>query len=307
MELEQPYPLFWAGSSLEFTFTGAALHLAFAADFDRVEPWISVELNDAPLLRMPLDRGTTRLCPFRGMTPGVPKRVRVFKETQPIIDDPRHRLAVTEVRGEGGEILPVPPRPLFLEFVGDSLTSGEGVIGAREEVDWVPSLFSASRSWARQTARLLDAGFRCVSQSGWGVCSGWDGDPSHALPRWYAATRPLRPGEPDAIIVNLGTNDASAIQSGLGPAGPEGVAEGAFQFLRQLRAEHPAAKLVWAYGMLDAPLRPQLEQAVRRFADAWYLPLPGVTEETMGSRRHPGPLCHRAAAETTAEFLKTIL
>lgn len=307
MELKLPYPLFWAGSSLEFTFTGEELHLSFEADFALVEPWISVELNGAPLLRAPLDRGTTRFCLFRGMTPGIPKRVRVFKETQPITDDPRHRLSVTEVQGSGGDILPVPPREMFLEFIGDSLTSGEGILGAREENDWISPLFSASQSWARRTAELLDADFCAVSQSGWGVCSGWDGDVSHAIPPWYEQTRPLRSREPDAIVINLGTNDANAIQSEAGPVGPDGFEEGALRFLEQLRETHPAAKLVWVYGMLDDPLRPQLERAVRRFGEAWYLPLPAVTAETMGSRQHPGPLCHQAAAETTAKFLKTIL
>lgn len=305
--MKLPHPLYWAGSSLEFTFTGSELCLSFVAGFTVLEPWISAELNGAPLLRMPLERGKSRVCLFRGMTPGVPKHVRIFKETQPITDDPLHRLEVVEVTGTGGELLPVPPRPLFLEFIGDSLTSGEGLAGAREETDWISPFFSASRSWARRTADLLQADFRAVSQSGWGVCSGWDGDAAHAIPPWYEKTRPLRDREPDAIVINLGTNDASAIQSGLGPVGPEGFEEGALAFLRQLRAEHPAARLVWVYGMLDDPLRPQLERAVRRFGDAWYLPLPAVTAETMGSRQHPGPLCHMAAAETTVEFLKTIL
>ena len=89
--------------------------------------------------------------------------------------------------------------------------------------------------------------------------------------------------------------------------GLDGFEEGALAFLQQLRAEHPAARLVWAYGMVDDFLRPQLERAVKRFGDAWYLPLPPVTAETMGSRQHPGPLCHRAAAQTTAKFLKTVL
>lgn len=305
--MKLPHPLYWAGSSLEFTFTGSELHLTFDAGFTQLEPWISAELNGAPLLRMPLERGHSSVCLFRGMTPGVPRRVCIFKETQPITDDPRHRLEVVEVAGTDGELLPPPPKALCLEFVGDSLTSGEGLAGAWEENDWVSPFFSASQSWARRTADLLQADFRAVSQSGWGVCSGWDGDVSHAIPPWYEKTRPLRDREPDVIIINLGTNDANAIRSGPGPVGPDGFEKRAFQFLEQLRSEHPAARLVWAYGMLDDPLRPQLERAVERFGDAWYLPLPAVTEQTMGSRQHPGPLCHRAAAETTAEFLKTIL
>lgn len=307
MNVRLPHPLFWAGSYLEFMFTGEELHLSFEADFQRVEPWIVVELNGAPLLRAPLERGTTRFCLFRGMTPGTPKRVRIFKETQPITDDSRHHLAVTSLDGAGGEFLPASPKPLYMEFIGDSLTSGEGIVGAKEETDWVSPLFSASQSWARLTADLLGTDFCAISQSGWGVCSGWDGDADHVVPRWYEETISLRNREPDAIVINLGTNDANAILSGLSPVGLDGFENGALAFLTRLRELHPAAKLVWVYGMLDAPLRLQLERAVQRFGDAWYLPLFSVSEETMGSRQHPGPLCHQEAAKLAAEFLKTIL
>lgn len=309
MSLAFPCPLFWAGSCLEFIFTGEELHLTFEADFTEIEPWILIEMNGAPLVRMPLERGVTDLCLFRGMTGGVEKRLRVFKETQPITDDARHRLVVTGLHGTGGEFLPAPKRPVFLEFIGDSLTSGEGVVGALEETDWVSPLFSASRTWARLTADLIGADFRAVSQSGWGVCSGWDGDAAHNLPRWYRQTQALRAQErePDAILINLGANDTNAIQTGIGPVGTDGFEDGALAFLRQLRAEHPAAKLVWAYGMIESPLCLQMERAVRRFGDACYLPLPKNTAETMGSRLHPGYACHQAAAETAAAFLKELL
>ena len=41
--------------------------------------------------------------------------------------------------------------------------------------------------------------------------------------------------------------------------------------------------------------------------EAYYLPLPAATEETLGSRRHPGPVFHEACARTTAGFLREIL
>lgn len=298
-------PLYWAGSGLELLFTGTALCLHFEADFTIHAPWIALELNGAPLLRMPLNRGRNEVCLFRGMTEGVPKRVRLFKETQPILDDPRQRLEVTRLDWEGGSFLPLPAPEVHLEFIGDSLTSGEGVVGAREETDWVSPLFSASQTWARQTADLLNASFCAVSQSGWGVCSGWEGDLSHVLPGWYEKTASLRDQEPDAVLINLGTNDAAAVQSGLVSARDFEMA--ALGFLQALRTRHPDAKLVWVLGMLGDELCPQIERAVRLLDSAWYLPLPTVTEETIGSRQHPGPLCHQAAAEAAADFLKTIL
>ena len=336
-------PLLWAGSGLELRFTGSELRLLVDADFSSIEPWIAVELNGAPLLRMPLNRGAQEIGLLRGMTPGPLKRVRVFKETQPMADDPAHRLWVRGLAWEGGEFLPVPAPACRLEFVGDSLTSGEGLTGAREETDWVPAFFSASQTWAKRTADLLNADFRLISQSGWGVRSGWDNNPACTLPSIYDHVCAPASGEenrsmgaqsphdfqswqPDAVIVNLGTNDATALNN---PPwrGPEGQvfkqtndAEGralfeaaAADFLKTLRRHNPAAKLVWVYGMIDSPLDPCLREAVERFRretgdrDAYCLRIPSVTDETMGSRQHPGSLCHQAAAEVTAKFLSSIL
>lgn len=339
---EKALPLFWAGSGIELCFTGEELTLHLEADFLRAEPWIAVEINGAPLLRMPLPQGRSQVCLFRGMTDGSVKRVRLFKETQPVADDPAHSLLIREVSWKGGVFVPPPEPSCMLEFIGDSLTSGEGVVGAVGETDWAPVLFSASRTWAKRTADILHGEFTAISQSGWGVRSGWDNNPDHRVPDLYgqvcapaAGEMGLRMGAqeayrygpplPDAVIVNLGTNDAGAMDNPpwYGKDGtefrqertPEGLAlfeQAAVDFLHTLRHWHPAAKLVWAYGMAGDILRPQLESAVDRFCRetgdkaAYYLPLPSATEETMGSRQHPGPQCHQEAAQITAEFLRKI-
>lgn len=298
-------PLFWAGSGLELLFTGSELTVCFEADFTVYEPWITMELNGAPLLRMPLNRGRSEVCLFRGMSVGVPKHIRIFKETQPMTDDPRQRLDAVEIIWGDGEFLPLPKFDMQLEFVGDSLTTGEGIVGALEETDWISALVSGSRTWARMAASRLNAASCAVSQSGWGVCSGWDGDLTHVLPAWYEKTVLLRERDVDAVIVNLGTNDTAAVQSGF--ITTQDFERAALKFAQTLRRCHPDAKLVWAYGMLGDFLRPQLERVLGQFDGACYLPLPPMTEETVGSRQHPGPLCHQAAAQATVDFLKKIL
>ena len=329
-------PLFWAGSGVELLFSGTELRLVLEADFEQMEPWITVEVNGAPLIRMPMVRGENEICILRGMAPGAARRVRLLKDTQPMETDERHSLLVRAVRWEGGDFLPLPEPSCRLEFVGDSLTSGEGLAGTRTESDWVPAFFRGSGTWANMTAEMLGAEFRAVSQSGWGVRSGWDNDLHCTLPSIYDAVCAPARGEtsrafaaqerhdfaswqPDAVVVNLGTNDAGAMENPPRDGfRQEATAEGlqafedaALDFLRQLRRRNPGAKLVWAYGMVDSRLRPQLERAVRRFRDeggeAWYLPLPAVREETMGALRHPGPECHREAAEAAAALLGQIL
>lgn len=337
------FPLFWSGGGMELCFSGSELHVILEANYAGAAPWVAVEVNGALLLRMPLNRGTNDLCVFLGPAGQTPKHVRLLRETQPMPEEAAERLWISELRWTGGYFLPLPAPACRLEFVGDSLTSGEGLYGAREEADFSSAWFSAAKGFPQRTADRLGAECRVVSQSGWGLRSDWRNDPRHALPDFYtrvcgvaagalsAALGAQRPYEfaswrPDAVIVNLGTNDAGAMENPPcpGPDGrlfqqrrdPEGLGlleDAALEFLYALRRHNPGAKLVWAYGMIEDSLRPCLEGAVIRFCretgdeNAWYLPLPAVTEETMGSRLHPGPACHEAAAETLADFLETIL
>lgn len=344
-EAEGALPLFWACSGLELQFTGTALEVLLEAGYGLKEPWIYVELNGSPMIRMPVPQGESTVQLFQGMTAGRIKHVRLLKDTQPMGEDgdPLHRLWIRGLRWKGGKFLPVEEPCCRLEFIGDSLTSGEGIVGARNEVDWTPALFHPGHGWAKLTADLMGADFRIISQSGWGIRSSWDNVPQHALPLQYgkvcgtaagdknAAMGAQEPNDfslwrPDAILINLGTNDAGAMGM---PAwhGPDGtrfkqedtpqcrklVEDAALAFLHKLRRLNPQAKLIWAYGMAGDTLRPQLENAVERFCeeagveDAYYLPLPAARPETMGSREHPGPENHREAAEAAATLLREIL
>lgn len=331
-------PLFWSGSGVELCFSGGELHAVLEADFGESAPWVGVEVDGALLQRRPLDRGANRLCLLRGLPPGTPRRVRLLRESQPMSDDPSESLRLTELRWEEGTFLPLPAPAYRLEFVGDSLTSGEGLYGARGEEAFSSAWFSAFRGFPQRTADRLGAECRIVSQSGWGLRSDWRNDPRHALPDIYPLVCGAASGmgamerngfaawRPDAVVVNLGANDAGAMENppwrGLDGRSfrqrrnSEGLAlveSAAVNFLKLLRQCNPGARLVWAYGMLETPLGPCLEGAVERFRretgddGAWYLPLPAVTEETMGSRLHPGPFCHEAAAEAIADFLRAIL
>ena len=127
-----------------------------------------MELNGAWIARFPVQAGRSRVTLFRGMTPGVPKHVRVLKDVQAMHDDPDHFLLIEALAFEGGTFLPLPEPAYRLEFVGDSITSGEGAIGAVCEEDWVAPFFSAVNYYARMTADALQAEWRIVSQSGWG-------------------------------------------------------------------------------------------------------------------------------------------
>lgn len=171
-----PLTLFWTASGMELEFTGSELWVDLFADYEIVEPWVSVELNGAWVARFAVSPGKSRVCLFRGMTPGKAKHLRLLKDVQAMHDDPAHLLQITGLEYAGGEFLPLPEPQYRLEFVGDSITSGEGAIGAKPEEDWVGAFFSAENHYGRLTADALGAEYRCISQSGWGLVTGWDND-----------------------------------------------------------------------------------------------------------------------------------
>ena len=216
--------LFYTASGFECSFTGSELHLCLRAGASAHEPWISVLLNGAWIARFPVAAGESEICLFRGLTPGVARHVRVLKDVQAMPDEPDHFLQITALGVRDGEFLPLPAPAYRLEFIGDSITSGEGAIGAKQEEDWVSAFFSAVPHYARLTAEALGAEWRIISQSGWGLLSGWDNDPRHCVMDYYeqvcgvaagAHNAALGAQQPydfaawpaDAVIINLGTND----------------------------------------------------------------------------------------------------
>ncbi len=343
-----PLTLFWTASGFEVRVTGTELWALIEGDFEQQEPWISLEVSGAWVGRQMVEQGKRWICLFRGRSPQAIKQVRLYKDMQAMSGDPQHLLQIHALKTDG-EFLPVPEKERKLEFIGDSITSGEGAIGAVSEEDWTAMLFSAKNNYATMTGELLNAEVRILSQSGWGVVSGWDNNPHCALPPHYCQVCGLLSGErneslgakrphdfsawqPDAVIINLGTNDCGALSSpawndpatgesfqqrrgengGFVPEDRERFQGAIKNFLTLLREKNPNAQLLWVYGMLSGELSPVIEEAIRDYtaetgdAKAAYLELTDAAEHR-GARSHPGKAAHALAAEEIAKKLRSLL
>lgn len=347
-DTQNPIPLFWNGSAVEVNVTGSELWIDIEVDFDMHEPWAGCSINGEMISRQMLMAGRYKLCLFRGMSKGSIKNVRFFRELQAMSEDNANHLLVHGFSSDGS-FFPVADRKYKLEFVGDSITSGEGTYGARAEEDWIPMFMSASRNYAVMVSECLDADYRLISQGGWGVLTGWDNDPYHNIPSCYEKICGIVHGEanetlgamkpyafsswkPDAVIVNLGTNDASAFNQPLWQdlntgesfkqyMNPDGSYEEASlkrlqkavtDFLALIRKNNPDSYIVWIYGMLGYELTLPITDAINSYRKLTgdnkvsFLQLPATTDETVGSRSHPGLLSHERSAQLLIEYLKVL-
>jgi hypothetical protein len=293
-----PLTLFWTGSAIEVNAKGSELWIEVEADYDIYEPWISIIINSIPVSRQMLTLGRYWICVFRGMNENTIKNIRVVKDVQAMSADPSCLMQIHAVKFDG-EFLPIEEKPYKFEFIGDSITSGEGAIGAKAEEDWIPVWFSALNNYSTMTAEAMNAEYRIISQSGWGVFTGWDNNPHANIPEYYEKVCGLLTGErnetlgafkendftswqPDVVVVNLGSNDSNAFNAPewkdeatgeihkqkLNEDGTfnekdlETFEEAVVYFLIKLRKYNKHAHIIWAYGMLGMPMMPAIYCAV---------------------------------------------
>ncbi|MCR4990288.1 MAG: SGNH/GDSL hydrolase family protein [Lachnospiraceae bacterium] len=343
---KDPLPLLFNGSGVEVVVTGSELWIDLETDSDFYEPWVAYELNGALMGRQMLLPGEHSLCLFRNMEPATPKRVRFYRELQAMSEDVTCKVLVKGLK-INGEFLDVPKYERKLEFIGDSITSGEGTYGAYEDTDWLSMYMGASQNYATMTAKALGADYHLISQGGWGVYCGWDNDIRHNIPSVYEKVCGLAMGPmnekmgtqedydfsqyaADAVIINLGTNDASAFnqppilnpEDGLmykqrinedGTPNREDIlkVEKAIRdFLLTVRKHNPKALIIWCYGMLGSDMLLPITEAINEYRNehddskVLFLELPNTTEETFGSHMHPGPKAHEQASKVLVPFLK---
>ena len=329
---EGGFPLYWSGSGLEMRVRATTLEIEIDCAYSDRKPYLSFEVDGLRAQTFSPLPGLHDYNVFLNLSGEKTHTVRVIKETQPF-GDPAERLRIMRFRTDG-KLMPPPARRRKIEFIGDSLTSGEGARGPKSFMEWVPMAFCASDSYPRVAADLLRADYQVISQSGWGIVCGWDNDPKHNVPSIYGDVCALTAGgkvpydfsfQPDTVVIALGANDSNALgQSAYtdpetgnvsrltdSPADLARVEDAAYRFIVGVHGKNPNARIIWMFFFNDSPLSPVVRAAVERakadsidarfFApDAFSRPLRGGT----GSRNHPSALAHRHIARLLAAYIR---
>ena len=141
---------------------------------------------------------------------------------------------------------------LYIEFIGDSISTGYGALGVAgaDQAD-SPLWQDATVAYPYLTAKALGADFSDVCYSGLGCKYGYSG--SLSMQTVYTAQRyqydkntqyDFTKRQPDVVVIALGTNDiANQDDAALRKAGYQ-------EMLDLVRAKNPNAKIVWIYGMM---------------------------------------------------------
>ena len=160
---------------------------------------------------------------------------------------------------------------VYIEFIGDSITTGYGNLYPDNIGDAKPFKDAASscyqdgtRAWAYLTAKKLGADYSIVAQQGIGASVGWQ---PHTMIQTYTQTC-YQTGrtqawnfsrQPDLIVINLGTNDLGVPHT----TGKEAVQKGFVDLLKLVRSKNPNAKILWVYGAMDTSGAPVVEAAIK--------------------------------------------
>ncbi len=234
----------WANSSVTIRFNAAAINVKMAgggADY-----W-QVVLDSRPIARLKMIGKPALFRLADHLKPGV-HEITLVKRGEPIF-------GVTRILGfelsSGGKVLPVPPNHRHLEVIGDSISVGFGNQGPNQYAPFSADTEDAYMSYGAIAARKLHAEYACIAWSG--KCL-W---PHNSILKFYGLTLPPQAKsvwnfarwKPQAVLINLGTNDFAAGNP------PEKGWVGAYEkFVAKLRHEFPGVSVFCALSpMLSDP------------------------------------------------------
>lgn len=296
MTSKNPLTLFWSASGIEFCTNASELWVQVSSDYSVNEIYLAVQISGYTIARFMAPKEKSWICVAKNLNPQEKNNISIIKDSQPSAFDPNHIVQIHQIAvTKNAEFFQVPKKDCFIEFIGDSITSGEGLCGRPEAPEWISSYISVSNNYAMQIAKIKNAEISIISQCGWGITRGWDSNiysniPSHYQNVCSIFNSPMQKElgscqeydfskKADFVVVNLGTNDNSSFNNSwtdestgkvyqyqvnddgtVAESSKKEIYEGIKNFLYQIRKNNPSAKILWVWGMLKLDKIPAILQ-----------------------------------------------
>jgi len=247
-------------------------------------------------------------------------------------------LRITGVKADG-KIEPTAAKEKKIEFIGDSITCGYGVDGTDGSFSTITE--DGSKTYAYKVAQKFDADFSLFAFSGFGIISGYttDGERNTAstVPQYYDklgfsyycqfgsdntqmkdVDYDFDQFDPDLVVINLGTNDNSYLNSVSSEekkaSEKEDFTAEYAKFITAIRAAHPDAEILCTLGIMGQELYPEIEKAVEQYKEetgdekvnAFKFNVQDIANNGKGIDWHPAPQSHIDAAHELIEEIETL-
>lgn len=296
MTSKNPLALFWSASGIEICTNASELWIQVSSDYSVNEIYLAVQISGYTIARFMAPKEKSWICVAKNLNPQEKNNISIIKDSQPSAFDPNHIVQIHQIAvTKNAEFFQVPKKDCFIEFIGDSITSGEGLCGRPEAPEWISSYISVSNNYAMQIAKIKNAEISIISQCGWGITRGWDSNiysniPSHYQNVCSIFNSPMQKElgscqeydfskKADFVVVNLGTNDNSSFNNPwtdestgkvyqyqvnddgtVAESSKKEIYEGIKNFLYQIRKNNSSAKILWVWGMLKLDKIPAILQ-----------------------------------------------
>ncbi len=160
---------------------------------------------------------------------------------------------------------PAESNKIKLEFLGDSITAGFGVLADSSKLEFTTYEQDSTKTYAYLTAEALDADIRTICISGEGICHSCGDMIGTPFIKFFNRTCRNVDGYtpddyvPDVFIVNGGTNDKRTHVTS------EEFIDGVITLLKDIRAKYPKTPIIWMYGMMVHVFDEELKTAIQKF------------------------------------------
>ena len=313
----------WSSSGVSFNVKATDIKMTFAASGS---PWIQVFVDGEKTKRISIGNGEYEIA--TGLNPEKVTEIKVVNSSES-----NFNFAAISKISIKGELAAIERKDYKIEVIGDSISAGQWMTASSDATVFRLEEEDSTRTYGALLADKFDADFTLLASSGAGVyvdSSGLksgevntDNKPANIWADMYEHAVTARSARgvargiksedwdftndnPDLIIVNLGTNDASKAPKEAGTELDEfnnGVTTAVGEFLTLLTAKHPNAKIVWCYGIMNKTLTTVIKTAVENFAKTnsnvsfIELPAQGTFSNTTGGGNHPNAETHAKLAD----------
>ncbi len=323
-----------SASGVEFTFTGTSASFTLVGDsmYSNSEktPRFAVYINGERTVDDIVDSAEKTVTVFSSDEPAE-TTVKLLKLSE--AQESTMGIKSINVNSVGG-LAPTAEKALKIEFIGDSITCGYGVDDPDKDHHFKTTTEDATKAYAFKTAEALDADYSLVSYSGNGIISGYTDNgtkqTSQRVPDVYDKVAKswgnyngfnieelewdFSKFQPDFVVINLGTNDAS--YTGSDKERVLEYADGYKEFIKAVREKNPNAHIVCALGVMGATLyKNGVERAVTEYIEETgdtnvsSLQLSQQDGNTNGYAAdwHPTEASQQIAANELTDYLKSLI